>query len=118
VEKRSMVGPMPRQLERPQQRDYLLHIPRSGKHQICVEEHDEKHSKEKDQKAATKSLAFHPTGDVLFPRQTQTASEQAEELSPAAIPVTVSLRSPDERDRKRDKETQQAQPGIEYVEKT
>ena len=109
---------MPRQLERPQQRDYLLHIPRSANTRYVLKSMTKNMAKKKIRKPQRNPLLFIQRGMSLFPRQPQTASEQAEELPPAAIPVTVSLRSPDERDHKRDKETQQAQPGKEYVEKT
>lgn len=101
-----MIRPAPRQLERPQQRDYLLHIPHPGEHQICIEEHREKHGEEKHQKAVAEPLALHPARNVLFPRQAKAASQQAKQLSPAAIPVAISLGSLAESHHQRDKKAE------------
>ncbi len=118
MEQRAVIGPVPRQLECPEQRDNLPKIPGSRKNQICIPEHLEKHEEEPDQEAISKGLALHPFGNVLFPGKAKTPSQQAEHLPPAAIAVAVAFRSTDNGDDQRDEKEEQADPGKQDVEKT
>ena len=66
MEQSSVIGPIPRKLEGPEQRDHLPEILRSGKNQVCIPEHLEKHDKKPDQETIAKGLAFHPFGNIFF----------------------------------------------------
>lgn len=66
VEQGSVVGPVPGQLEGPQQGDHLFEVPGPGKDQPGVPEHQEEHGKEEGQESVPENLALHPVGNVLF----------------------------------------------------
>ena len=117
MEQGAMIGPIPRKLESPQQRDHLPEILGSCKDQVCIPEHLEKHDEEPNQKTVAERLAFHPLWDVLFPGEVKPTAQQTEYLSPAAVTVAVALCPPCDGDDQRDKEEKQADPGKQDVEK-
>ena len=116
VESAAVVGPVPGELEGPQQGDHLTQILGPGKDKISIPEHLEKHDKKEDQKAVAEGLALHPAGDILPPGQAKPAPYQPEELSPAAVAVAVPLGPADDGDEQGDKEAEQSQPGEQDVE--
>ena len=113
-----MVGPVPGQLEGPQQGDRLPQIPHTGEHQIGVPQHQKEHGEEKGEKSVSERLAFHPFGDVFPAGQPEAPAQQPKQLAPAAVAVAVALGPADHGDDEGDEEAQQAQPGKQNVEKS
>ena len=94
MEQGAMIGPIPRNLEGPQQCDYLPEILGPCKDQVCIPEHLEKHDEKPNQETVAERFAFHPFWDVLFPGEAKPAAQQAEYLSPTAVTVAVALCPP------------------------
>ena len=117
MKERAVVGPVPGQLEGPQQRHRLPQVLDAGKNQISIPQHLEEHDEEEDQEAVAEPLAFHPPGNVLFPGQAEAAPQQAEQLAPAAVAVAVALCAPDQGDNQRNAKEDHAQPGEQDIEK-
>ena len=117
VQERSVVDPMPRQTESPQQCHCLFKILGAAKYQVCIPQHLEKHDEKEDQKAIAEPLALHPAGNVLFSGQTEPSTQQAKQLSSAAVAVAVALCPFGDRNDQRDEKTQQPQPRKQNVEK-
>ena len=86
-----MAGPLPRQLEGPQQGDHLTQVLQTREHQTSVPERQEKHGEEEQPKPVPESPALHPTGDVPPPRETEAPSQHGKQLSPATVAAAVSL---------------------------
>ena len=57
-----MAGPLPRQLEGPQQGDHLTQVLQTREHQTSVPERQEKHGEEEQPKPVPESPALHPPG--------------------------------------------------------
>ena len=91
VEQGAVIGPVPGQLEGPQQGDRLLQVLHTGEHQIGVPQHQEKHSEEKDEKSVSERLAFHPFGNVFPAGQPEAPAQKPKQLPTAAVAVTIAL---------------------------
>ncbi len=85
VEQGAVVGPVPGQLEGPQQGDHLFQVPGPGKDQLGVPQHQEEHGKEKDQESAAERLAFHPAGHIPLAGEPEPPARHPEQLAPAAV---------------------------------
>ena len=89
VEPGAAVSPMPGEFERPQEGCHLFQIPGASKDQISIPKHLEKHKEKENQETVTEPLAFHPFGQIFFAGKAEPPAQQAEQLPPAAVPVTV-----------------------------
>ena len=113
-----MIGPVPGQLEGPQQSYRLPEILYAGEDQIGIPQHLEEHDEEENQKSIAEPLAFHPLWNVLFPGQAEASAQQAEQLPTAAVAVAVALCAPDQGDNQRNTKEDHAQPGKQDIEKS
>lgn len=118
MQQRSVIGPVPRQLERPQKRYRLPEILCACEHQIGVPQHQEKHGEEKDQESITEDLALHPARDILLPGKAEPATQQAEQLAASAVAIAVTLGSFRDGDDQRNEEAEQSQPCKQDVEES
>ena len=113
----AVISPVPGQPERPQQSHRLPEVLYAGKNQISIPQHLKEHDEEENQKSITEPFAPHPLRNVLFPGQAKASAQQAEQLSPAAISVAVTLCAPDEGNHQRNTKEQHTQPGEQDIKK-
>lgn len=113
----SVIRPVPRQLEGPQQCDHLAKVLDPRENQIGIPEHQEEHGEKEDQEAIPKSLAFHPVRNIPFPGQANAAAQQPEQLAPPAVAVTVPFVPADDGKQEWEDKADQANPGEQDMDK-
>lgn len=104
MQQRAVISPLPWKFKHPQKCYHLLQVLCTSEYQIGIPEHQKKHGEKEDKKSVAKTFALHPVGDILFPRQSKSATQQAKELSTAAIAVAVAFCSAYNRNNQRDEE--------------
>ena len=113
-----MVCPLPWEFKGPEKCHDLREAFGACKDQDRCPKHLKKHGKEENQEAVAKGFAFHPLGNIVFARETKTATEEAKELSASAVAIAIAFVALSNRNDEGHKEANEAQPGKQDIEKS